>query len=272
MWLMLLMGSLLVLAWVLVRRARARARRATLLATRLPSELRALLERDVPLYARLPKELRDGVDGKIALFLDQVTFHGAGGLDVSEEMKLSIAAQASILVAANGQWYDTLRTVLLYPGAFRSRQPVQDGYVVTERDAVRIGESWERGPVILSWADSERGSFIDDDGKNVVLHEFAHQLDGLSGHTDGVPLLGSAADVRAWEAAFSETYERIGRLIEIGKRPFLDPYGASAPEELFPVATEAFFEQPNELRREEPDLYACLVAYYKMDPLLWPSS
>lgn len=269
MWLILLALPLLALAWFLHRRGRRRARKAALLATRLAPELRAVLAKDVPLYARLPAVLRDTVDGKVALFLDQVTFHGAGGLDVSESMKLSIAAQASIMVAANGQWFETLRTVLLYPGAFRSRQHVDDGYVVTESDAIRIGESWERGPVILSWADSERGAFIDDDGKNVVLHEFAHQLDGLSGHTDGVPLLGSAAEIRAWEAAFSEAYERIGRLIEIGKRPFLDPYGASAPEELFPVATEAFFETPHELFAEEPTLYGCLKRYYGMDPARW---
>ena len=266
---LLLALSVLGVGFLVYRRQVARLQRQALLKKELEPELRTLVGKAVPLYKRLPDDMRSNVDGRIALFLDQVTFHGAGGLEVTEEMKISIAAQAAVLVAANGQWYDTLRTVLLYPGAFRSRRPVHEGYIVTEKESIRSGESWERGPVILSWAHSERGAFIDDDGHNVVLHEFAHQLDGLSGYTDGVPLLKNSAAVREWEEVFSETYERVGRMIEIGKRPFLDPYGVSAPEELFPVATEAFFETPRDLQREEPALYKCLTDYYGMDPATW---
>ncbi|MEO0666130.1 MAG: M90 family metallopeptidase, partial [Pseudomonadota bacterium] len=172
-----------------------------------------------------------------------------------------------LLVAGNDAWYETLRTVVIYPAAFRSRQPVQDGYVVTEADSIRIGESWSRGPVILSWQDTEAGALDDGDGKNVVFHEFAHQLDDMSGATDGIPVVGDRR--AAWIEAFDDAYRRSNRLLEIGKVPFLDPYGATAPEELFAVAVEAFFETPRDLMHEEPEIYRELVAYFRQDPASW---
>ncbi|MEM1099976.1 MAG: M90 family metallopeptidase [Pseudomonadota bacterium] len=244
-----------------------RARRAALLSQRLTDAERAVVQERVPLTARMPSALRERLEGKMVLLMDQVEFYGAGGLEVTDEMQLTIAAQACILVAGNEDWYETLRTIIIYPGAFKSRQPVQDGYVVTERDAVRIGESWSRGPVILSWADSERGAFVDDDGHNVVLHEFAHQLDDASGAVDGFPVVGARA--AAWAEVFDEAFERANRLLDIGKRPFLDPYGATAPEEMFAVAVEAFFETPREMAREEPALYRELSAYFRQDPAAW---
>ncbi|MEL6915311.1 MAG: M90 family metallopeptidase [Pseudomonadota bacterium] len=252
--------------WLWRARAR-RARRAALLAERLTDEERAVVARLVPLTARMPAALRARLEGKMVLFMDQVAFYGAGGLEVSDEMQLAIAAQACILVAGNEDWYETLRTIIIYPGAFKSRHPQQDGYVVTERDEVRVGESWSRGPVILSWADSERGAFVDDDGHNVVFHEFAHQLDDASGAVDGFPVVGRQA--AAWAEAFDEAFERSNRLLDIGKRPFLDPYGATAPEEMFAVAVEAFFETPRDMARAEPAIYRELSRYFRQDPAAW---
>ena len=110
-------------------------------------------------------------------------------------MELTIAAQACLLIANKDMWYDTLLTILIYPDAFTSRRVKHDGFVVTEGETTRLGESWARGPVVLSWFQSAQGAFIDDDGHNVVLHEFAHQLDGLSGHTDGAPILGRSSKI-----------------------------------------------------------------------------
>jgi MtfA peptidase len=107
----------------------------------------------------------------------------------AEEMRLSIAAQACLLVVNIDTWYDNLRTILVYPSAFKSKRVRYKGYVVTERETVRTGESWARGPVILSWTHAREGAANDHDGHNVVFHEFAHQIDDLSGHTDGVPNL-----------------------------------------------------------------------------------
>jgi len=259
----LLVGYVVFVKW------KNRAKRAALLTRRLDDTTRKMLIALVPIVGRMPPDLQGRLEGKLHLFIDQVDFHGAAGLTVTPEMKLSIAGQACVLVAGNDSWFRTLRTIIVYPGAFRSRRAEQEGYIVTEGESVRIGESWSRGPVILSWADSERGAFIDDDGQNVVFHEFAHQLDDLSGETNGLPLLKSATAERAWIDAFNEAFERINRLLEIGKRPFLEAYGATAPEELFAVAVEAFFETPEALRREEPALYAVLAKYFHQDPAAW---
>ncbi|MEM6897903.1 MAG: zinc-dependent peptidase, partial [Pseudomonadota bacterium] len=177
----------LALAFWVYRVWRRRKWRQWLLNQPLSEADREIVLARVPLFARMPEDLRRSAEGKINLFLDQVDFYGCDGLEVTDEMMLPIAAQACMLVAGNDSWYSTLRTILLYPGAFKSQRAERDGYVITERETVRIGESWARGPVILSWADSVRGAFIDDDGHNVVFHEFAHQLDDLSGNTDGVP-------------------------------------------------------------------------------------
>ena len=252
--------------WRRITRARATL---DLLASTLTEEERAIVMNAVPLFARLPDTTRQKAEGKMNLLLDQVDFYGCDGLEVTQDMALTVAAQAAILVAENDAWYSTLRTILLYPGAFRSRQMHQDGYVVTDRDCIRTGESWYRGPVILSWSASERGAFIDDDGHNVVFHEFAHQLDDSSGDTNGMPLLDSASRGQEWIDAFSEAFERNNRLLELGKRPFLDPYGATAPEELFAVATESFFETPREMRHHEGALYNVLCDYFKQDPANW---
>ncbi|MEO1796329.1 MAG: M90 family metallopeptidase [Pseudomonadota bacterium] len=266
-WLLFFLAIAVPLALWQWRAARLRAHRTALLATALSPEARGVVEGSVPLVAAMPPALRVRLEGKITLFLDQVQFHGAGGLEVHDDMRLSIAAQACLLVACNDAWYETLRTVVIYPAAFRSRQPVQDGYVVTEADSIRIGESWSRGPVILSWQDTEAGALDDGDGKNVVFHEFAHQLDDLSGATDGIPVVGARR--AAWIEAFDDAYRRSNRLLEIGKVPFLDPYGATAPEELFAVAVEAFFETPRDLMREEPEIYRELAAYFGQDPASW---
>ena len=143
----------------------------------------------MPIIRRLPADLQTRLEGKINLFLDQVSFHGCDGLVVTKDMELSIAAQASLVVVNSDAWYHTLRTILIYPGAFKSQKTDQDGYVVTQSEPIRSGESWARGPVVLSWAHSEQGAENEFDGHNVVFHEFAHQLDNLSGHTDGAPLL-----------------------------------------------------------------------------------
>ena len=148
-------------------------------------------------------------------------------------------------------------------------QREHDGYVVTERETVRTGESWSRGPVILSWAHAEQGAANDRDGHNVVLHEFAHQLDDLSGHTDGAPVLNSGQSFAEWERVFVTAYERHAQNVETGTLTVLDEYGASNVQEFFAVAIESFFERPGDLKREEPDVYQQLSKLLRLDPLTW---
>ena len=247
---------------------RARKRKA-LLGSRLTAKQTAIIGQQVPLLTKLPAELVPKLEGKIQLFLDQVDYHGCDGLEVTEEMRLAIAAQASLLVVNIDQWYSTLRTILIYPGAFKSRQQRYDGYVVTEGDAVRLGESWTRGPVILSWPHSEQGARNDEDGHNVVLHEFAHQLDTLSGHADGAPLMNKGQSFDEWSRVFLTAYDTHLEAVEKGHKTVLDAYGATAHEEFFAVAVEVFFEKPVQLKHEEPEVYAQLSELFSLDPAGW---
>lgn len=246
-----------------------RRRRKQLLVSALTEHQRAVIAGQVPLSRRLPPDLRGAFEGKINAFLDQVDFVGCNGLEVTEEMRLSIAAQACLLVVNSDTWYDHLTTVLIYPGAFKSRQARHNGYVVTERETVRVGESWSRGPVILSWAHTQQGALDDHDGHNVVFHEFAHQLDDLSGHTDGVPDLRRDQSFAGWAHAFLPAYKAHVRAVEAGHKTVLDPYGAEGPEEFFAVAVEAFFERPEVLKQHEPAIYQQLEMFFRLDPSAW---
>ncbi len=246
-----------------------RQARAKLLQTALSDRQRAIVVRRFPLYRKLPVELLRKLEGKINVFLRQIDFVGCDGLDVTEEMRLSIAAQACLLVVNNDAWYTDLRTILIYPDAFRSPEITHDGYVVTERESVRVGESWSRGPVVLSWAHAEQGAVDREDGHNVVLHEFAHQLDSLSGHTDGAPILNKGQSFADWERVIVDAYDRHVENAESVRETALDIYGADGLEEFFAVAVELFFEKPWALRREEPEVYDQLSAFFRLDPISW---
>lgn len=246
-----------------------RQHRQGLLSAALTSADRDIVLEHVPLVKRMPAPLRDQLEGKIQLFLDQVTFVGCDDLDITPEIRLSIAAQACLLVVNTDAWYDTLRTVLIYPGAFKSVQSNRSEYVVTEEETIRLGESWHRGPVILSWAHSQHGATNDRDGQNVVLHEFAHQIDTLSGHTDGAPLMAKGQSFAEWSRVFLTAYDDHVARVERGQKTVLDDYGATAHEEFFAVAVEVFFERPKALKQDAPEVYAQIATLLALDPASW---
>jgi len=231
----------------------------------------ALLERNMPLYRRLPEELKQRLKGRIARFVDSVRFEGCNGLEVTDEMVLTVAAQACLLVIhRDGIPYPELRTVYLYPSTFSSiRKSVDAMGVVTEGRVHRLGESWEMGTVVLSWDSIEQGARDIHDGNNVTFHEFAHQLDHEDGPTDGAPGLASRAAYRSWARVFSESYADFLELTERGKKTVMDSYGATNPAEFFAVATETFFEKPQQLFEKRPELYRELMGYYGLDPREW---
>ncbi|MEX0349793.1 MAG: zinc-dependent peptidase [Paracoccaceae bacterium] len=243
--------------------------RRQLLETPLSDDQHATIDKLVPILRRLPTELRAKIDGKVNLFLDQVDFVGCDGLEVTEEMRLSIAAQACLLVVNSPLWYENLTTVLIYPNAFKSRQRRHSGYVVTEQEVVRTGESWDRGPVILSWAHSQQGGLNDHDGQNVVFHEFAHQIDDLSGRTNGVPLLAEGQSFAEWERVFLSAFDAHLHAVEAGQRTVIDPYGAEGHEEFFAVSVEVFFERPQALKADVPEVYEQLSKLFRLDPIEW---
>ena len=245
--------ALLGAAFLLLRRYSKRRKREQLLASPLTAEQRATVERLVPLVRRLPEPTRRALEGKINLFLDQITFRGQNGLEVSKDMELSIAAQACLLVVNSPVWYDTLRNVLIYPSAFLAT----------------LGESWARGPVILSWDHALHGGLDAEDGHNVVIHEFAHQLDGLSGHTNGIPILRKGQAYAGWERAMLDAFEDQVQRVENGERTLIDPYGASSHQEFFAEAIVTFFERPRAMRDQMPALYDQLGKLLALDPAQW---
>ncbi len=264
-----LVFALLVGAAFGLRHALRQRKIARLLATPLTPKQRAIVEQLVPITRRLPPDLRPKLEGKIIRFLNQVTFYGNQGVEVNEEMKLSIAAQACLLIVNSPSWYETIRTVLIYPSAFETHRGTHEGYIVHEGSDALLGESWARGPVVLSWDHALKGGLDAEDGHNVVIHEFAHQLDALTGHTNGIPVLRKGQAYEGWEKAMLDAYHSHTQRVESGHRTLIDPYGASNHEEFFAEAIVTFFEKPRALHREERELYTQLSELLAIDPVQW---
>ncbi|MCS0590055.1 zinc-dependent peptidase [Massilia norwichensis] len=256
----------LLLAWGLPR---WRLRQA--LARPLSNTQLAIVERNVVQYRGMAVPLREQLQGLVKRFLHEKTFVGCAGLEVTEEMRVTIAAQACLLLLnRTTEVYPGLHAVLVYPGAFLvPRKQVDPGGVVTETRQDLLGESWGDGRVILSWDHVRRAGHDPEGAQNVVLHEFAHQLDSESGSTNGAPLLGSAERYRRWSETLARDFELLRRETYWGQRDVLDPYGASSPAEFFAVATESFFEQPHALAARHPELYAEFQCYFRVDPRDW---
>lgn len=268
--LLVILGVCLVVGGLLwLRHWLKERKRQELLAKPLTPEQRAIVARLVPVTRRLPASLRPKLEGRINLFLDQITFHGQNGLEVTDPMRLSIAAQACLLVMNSDAWFETLRTVLIYPSTFTAPRETHDGYVMREHHHAMLGESWARGPVVLSWDHALEGGLDPDDGHNVVIHEFAHQLDALTGHTNGIPILSKGQAYEGWETAMLDAYNDHVTRVEHGHHTLIDPYGATNHEEFFAEAVVTFFERPQALRHHEPALYAQLKELLALDPAEW---
>ena len=233
----------------------------------IPDSWYGVVEHDVPLARWLSAEERERLLRLVQVFLTEKHFEGCGGLTVTEEMKIRIAAEACLLLLnLEGPCYPTLRTVLVYPHGFVPKFAGSPGTGEIARSPVPlIGESWGDGVVVISWDDAVRGARNPVDGDNVVLHEFAHQLDAEDGAADGAPILPPGA-LRTWGGVLSEEYERLRRDAADDRRSALDDYGATNKAEFFAVATEAFFDKPVQLEREHPALYTQLRQFYRQDP------
>lgn len=245
-------------------------RRERLRAQPFPAKFQEILSANVPVYRRLPDDLRAQLHGHIHVLLAEKHFEGCNGLEMSDEVRVTIAGEAALLLLnRETKYYPDLVTVLVYPSIFYADVEDNDGHIVSEYKEDRSGESWELGVVILSWEDAVEHASTGRAGYNVVLHEFAHQLDMENGAMDGFPKLPTREEREAWRVAFTEAYDRFERG---GGRSIVDPYGAGDPAEFFAVVTESFFERPLALRREQPALYDVLARYYCVDPESWSPS
>jgi len=247
---------------------RKKRRRARLAKTPLRADWLAVVERKVPYYGLLSPADRRELQGLVQIFLAEKHFEGCDGLEITDEIRLTIAAQACMLLLhRTTDMYPLLQSILVYPHAFvaplKERAP---GGVVIEDFEEREGESWDTGALILSWDDVIESIADIHDGYNVVFHEFAHQLDDESGIADGAPQLAGRSMYDEWSRVLGEEYNALVENVERHRPTVLDEYGAESPAEFFAVATETFFETPGDLRAAHPKLYAQLMLFYEQDP------
>lgn len=246
----------------------------------------AILSRRLALFPLLPADQQRELKANISLFLRDKEFVGCNGLQVTEEMRVTVAAHACLLLLQrDNRCYPGLHTVLLYPDAYLAEEVHREGYVESAHISARAGESHYRGPIVISWADLQRGLAYPEQGHNVAIHEFAHKLDEEDGYVDGRPPFANSGDGKTWapvmREAFFELRERLhsmhGNSNDTGsvagnktngtrQIPVLDTYGAQSPAEFFAVATEAYFIIPEQMEAAHPALYRELQKFFRTDP------
>ncbi len=256
----LLVLALMMVAGVMLSRHRRRRRALTV---PFPTEWLAIIQKNLPPYAKLTPEMQQQIQGYTQKFLYDKSFEGCGGLILNDEIKVTIAAQACLLLLNREvRCYPKLFSVLVYPSSYVARDEL-------DRESVRLGESWRTGAVVLAWDSVKRGATNFADGHNLVIHEFAHQLDQEDGAGDGAPILDGHSSYAVWAEVLSGEYERLRKRVSKSRKSVMDAYGATNPAEFFAVASETFFEKPKQLSRDCPELYDELRRFYQVDPLEW---
>lgn len=234
-----------------------------------PEEWLKILEKNLPYYNHLPDEDKAELKQHILVFLTEKRFEGCAGLKVTEEMKVTIAAQACILLLhRKTDYYPGLGSILVYPHAFVINRPQHVGSgIFSDGPQVLLGESWHHSSVVLSWDDVLHGAADIHDGQNVVLHEFAHQIDQSGGRGDDSEILRNRTRYLAWARVLQKDYEKLRKAAMKNQKSLLRNYAATNPAEFFAVATEYFFEKPKELKHKHPQLYDELKQFYHQDPI-----
>lgn len=263
--------TLLVLTAIFLPPAWRRYSRRKIQQQPFPSAWRQILKHRMPYFRALPADLQLQLKKLIQVFVAEKQFVGCAGLEVTDEMKVTIAAQACLLLLNKPpHFYPKLKQILIYPAAFVV--PVQhsdSAGVLSETAQVRLGESWQTGQIVLSWVDTLQSAAICNDGHNLVIHEFAHQLDQLKGQATGAPLLRSSEAYQQWALVLSREFDQLQRQLAQGLPTLFDSYAATNPAEFFAVISEVFFEQPDLFAAQHPALYQQLRSFYALDPLSW---
>ena len=236
------------------------------MAMPFPASWLGYLKANVRQYRLLNAAEQSRLRERIQVFVAEKNWIGCGGLAIDDEMRVTIAAFACLLVLGIDYeyHYDRVQSVLIYPGTYLHPSSMYSGLVAGDRTIA--GEAWHRGPVVLSWSNARARH---QPGGNLVFHEFAHHLDDLDGDMDGVPPL-EPADERRWQVVIEREYRRLARDSAAGRVTLLDKYGASNHAEFFAVATEHFFETPIALADRHPKLYDVLRGFFQQDPARWP--
>lgn len=245
-------------------------RRRKLLAEPFPPGWVAVLERNVALYSMLPAPLQEKMRQIVRVFLAEKDWEGCRGLEMTPEVQVTIAALASVLILGQDDFFfDNVQTILVYPRGYKARRRHGlSGSAYIEATEEMLGEADYNGPIILAWSEVQAAAREPGHGENLVFHEFAHKVDMLSGDADGTPPMPLELRGR-WQQIVKEEYEELTRAVEWHRESFLDPYGATSECEFFAVTTEAFFDNPVELRENHPELYALFADFYRLEPARW---
>jgi len=249
-------------------------RRRQLRAEPVPNEWRSIISGNVPFFTRLPPDDQTELLGHVQVFLAEKNFEGCSGLHITDEIRVTIATQACLLLLhRRTDYYPRLVTILVYPSGYVvDAERSLEGHVWEGGWEGRLGETGRQmGSMVLAWDAAKSGATDPSDGKNLVLHEFAHQLDFEDLAADGVPALGSRADKLSWAGVMKLEFAALRAADETGIPTLLDTYGATNPAEFFAVATEAFFERPRALCQRHPRLYRELERFFRQDPALYSS-
>ena len=257
------------LYWI-IRPRLVKRRRLRLRSLPAPDGLEGTLSRNVGLYSLLPDDLRTELHGHINVFLNEKRFLGIAGQEVTPEVRFTVAGIACVLLLnKEPTYFPGFSSILVYPDTYETTQVDYDGVVETHRRSHRAGESWHRGPVVLSWKDVLQGAANTGDGYNVVLHEFAHKLDEENNGTNGQPILHATGHYDEWAEVLGREYRSFADRVSRSKNTVIDDYGLTSPAEFFAVATESFFEKAAGMQKRLPDLYEQLKKYYAVDPATW---
>jgi len=256
-------------AFTIVLQIRRKIRRRRALEQPFQDGWAEILSQNLPPYRKLPDDLRRELHQDIKIFLSEKSFEGCGGLTLTDEIRVTIAAQACMLLLGRREdCYPKLYSILVYPSAY-----IAGGKGLftnrPERKSARLGESWGHGTVVLAWDSVKHGAFNFDDGHNVVMHEFAHQLDQEDGSANGAPILEKRSAYTSWAQIFSKEFRVLQNKKRKKKPSVFSKYGATNPAEFFAVATESFFEKPEQFQKKHPELFKELQEYYKVNPVEW---
>ena len=251
--------------WLIERRRKKIAQAA------FPSLWEDIISQNVAHYRMLDDDERAYLRALIQVFIAEKNWEGAGGLELGDEIRVTISAQACLLLLGlRHNYYRNVQSIIVYPStvvpAQRRAGFFENSLTPLEVKQPIIGQAIRQGAVIIIWDAALRGSRHPEYGHNVVYHEFAHQLDMLDGAADGTPPLRDRAEYRDWVSTCSREYIRLKHDTDDGRKSFLDAYGATNEAEFFAVATEQFFDEPRLMLEHAPDLYRVLKEYYRQDP------
>ena len=266
LWMILLAPLALALVAYLRQLYRAQHRQQVFNSA-FPAQWLVYVQQNISLYRRLPEDLQQQLLGHIQVFLVEKRFYGFEGLQITDEIRVTVAAQACILqLNRPATYFPGFSSIYMYPASYRVKEQRGEGGLSISKESIRLGESWQRGPVVLSWRDALQGGLNEEDGQNVVIHEFAHKLDEENGRVDGLPPLSETAQFKTWSQVLGREF---GQLQKRRDRSVIDRYGASNAQEFFAVVTETFFEKPEQLQEKHAELYDEFKKFYRLDPVSW---